>query len=240
MRRDPPLSRRICFSCEACSVAPLQHPAKPASSGAAGGEREETGPPGIRERAGRPGAAHFPSRDPRRRLRPLGAWEEVQALTAAEAASDWGYRARPGAVKDRARALTGQQDQRRAGPFGIFPSSRLKRRPSHCELELAMGHQPQKVARRVFTDIWERRWQQNVNGAFAELRKLLPTHQPDPDLKLNRNEAMNYIGFLVHSRGPANDGRTEPHTRAPAAVLISGPCFSLLLCLCLSLCVSRE
>lgn len=26
-----------------------------------------------------------------------------------------------------------------AGPFGIFPSSRLKRRPSHCELELAEG-----------------------------------------------------------------------------------------------------
>lgn len=26
-----------------------------------------------------------------------------------------------------------------AGPFSIFPSSRLKRRPSHCELELAEG-----------------------------------------------------------------------------------------------------
>uniref|UniRef100_A0A8C4L305 LYL1 basic helix-loop-helix family member n=1 Tax=Equus asinus asinus TaxID=83772 RepID=A0A8C4L305_EQUAS len=26
-----------------------------------------------------------------------------------------------------------------AGPFGIFPSSRLKRRPSHCELELPEG-----------------------------------------------------------------------------------------------------
>lgn len=26
-----------------------------------------------------------------------------------------------------------------AGPFGIFPSSRLKRRPSHCELELTEG-----------------------------------------------------------------------------------------------------
>ncbi|XP_014652331.1 PREDICTED: protein lyl-1 [Ceratotherium simum simum] len=86
-----------------------------------------------------------------------------------------------------------------AGPFGIFPSSRLKRRPSHCEQELAEGHQPQKVARRVFTNSRERWRQQNVNGAFAELRKLLPTHPPDR--KLSKNEvlrlAMKYIGFLV-------------------------------------------
>ncbi|OWK12286.1 LYL1 [Cervus elaphus hippelaphus] len=86
-----------------------------------------------------------------------------------------------------------------AGPFSIFPSSRLKRRPSHCELELAEGHQPQKVARRVFTNSRERWRQQNVNGAFAELRKLLPTHPPDR--KLSKNEvlrlAMKYIGFLV-------------------------------------------
>ncbi|XP_004635597.1 protein lyl-1 [Octodon degus] len=86
-----------------------------------------------------------------------------------------------------------------AGPFSIFPSSRLKRRPSHCELDLAEGHQPQKVARRVFTNSRERWRQQNVNGAFAELRKLLPTHPPDR--KLSKNEvlrlAMKYIGFLV-------------------------------------------
>lgn len=86
-----------------------------------------------------------------------------------------------------------------AGAFGLFPSSRLKRRPSHCELELAEGHQPQKVARRVFTNSRERWRQQNVNGAFAELRKLLPTHPPDR--KLSKNEvlrlAMKYIGFLV-------------------------------------------
>ncbi|KAM4888842.1 protein lyl-1 [Thomomys bottae] len=86
-----------------------------------------------------------------------------------------------------------------AGPFGILPSSRLKRRPSHCDLDLAEGHQPQKVARRVFTNSRERWRQQNVNGAFAELRKLLPTHPPDR--KLSKNEvlrlAMRYIGFLV-------------------------------------------
>uniref|UniRef100_A0A8D2Q5E7 BHLH domain-containing protein n=1 Tax=Varanus komodoensis TaxID=61221 RepID=A0A8D2Q5E7_VARKO len=61
------------------------------------------------------------------------------------------------------------------------------------------GHQPQKVARRVFTNSRERWRQQNVNGAFAELRKLIPTHPPDK--KLSKNEilrlAMKYINFLV-------------------------------------------
>ncbi|XP_006900888.1 PREDICTED: protein lyl-1 [Elephantulus edwardii] len=89
-----------------------------------------------------------------------------------------------------------------AGPFSIFPNSRLKRRPSHhCELDVAEGHQPQKVARRVFTNSRERWRQQNVNGAFAELRKLLPTHPPDR--KLSKNEvlrlAMKYI-VPRHSR----------------------------------------
>ncbi|XP_074144198.1 protein lyl-1 [Sminthopsis crassicaudata] len=85
-----------------------------------------------------------------------------------------------------------------AGSFSIFPSSRLKRRPSHCEPDLNEGHQPLKVARRVFTNSRERWRQQNVNGAFAELRKLLPTHPPDR--KLSKNEvlrlALKYIGFL--------------------------------------------
>ncbi|KAL6091337.1 hypothetical protein STEG23_030258 [Scotinomys teguina] len=100
-----------------------------------------------------------------------------------------------------------------AGPFSIFPNSRLKRRPSHGELNLADGHQPQKVARRVFTNSRERWRQQHVNGAFAELRKLLPTHPPDR--KLSKNEvlrlAMKYIGFLVRL------------LRDQAAVLASDP-----------------
>ncbi|XP_035298439.1 protein lyl-1 isoform X2 [Cricetulus griseus] len=99
-----------------------------------------------------------------------------------------------------------------AGPFSIFPNSRLKRRPSHGDLDLAEGHQPQKVARRVFTNSRERWRQQHVNGAFAELRKLLPTHPPDR--KLSKNEvlrlAMKYIGFLVRL------------LRDQAAVLASG------------------
>ncbi|XP_054859882.1 protein lyl-1 [Eublepharis macularius] len=86
-----------------------------------------------------------------------------------------------------------------SGTFSLFPNSRLKRRPSHYEQEITEGLQPQKVARRVFTNSRERWRQQNVNGAFAELRKLIPTHPPDK--KLSKNEilrlAMKYINFLV-------------------------------------------
>ncbi|KAB0404846.1 hypothetical protein E2I00_001636, partial [Balaenoptera physalus] len=86
-----------------------------------------------------------------------------------------------------------------AGPFSIFPSSRLKRRPSHCELELAEGEYGFVFAQPSLLGPTRERWrQQNVNGAFAELRKLLPTHPPDR--KLSKNEvlrlAMKYIGFL--------------------------------------------
>ncbi|KAL4660467.1 T-cell acute lymphocytic leukemia protein 2-like [Arapaima gigas] len=53
--------------------------------------------------------------------------------------------------------------------------------------------------RKVLTNTRERWRQQNVNSAFAELRKLLPTHPPEK--KLSKNEilrlAMRYIGFLV-------------------------------------------
>ncbi|XP_026709689.1 T-cell acute lymphocytic leukemia protein 1 [Athene cunicularia] len=56
-----------------------------------------------------------------------------------------------------------------------------------------------KVVRRIFTNSRERWRQQNVNGAFAELRKLIPTHPPDK--KLSKNEilrlAMKYINFLA-------------------------------------------
>lgn len=55
-----------------------------------------------------------------------------------------------------------------------------------------------KIARRVFTNTRERWRQQNVNGAFAELRKLVPTYPPDK--KLSKNEilrlAIKYINLL--------------------------------------------
>ncbi|KAJ8381147.1 hypothetical protein SKAU_G00019250 [Synaphobranchus kaupii] len=55
------------------------------------------------------------------------------------------------------------------------------------------------MTRKVFTNTRERWRQQNVNSAFAELRKLIPTHPPEK--KLSKNEilrlAMRYINFLV-------------------------------------------
>ncbi|XP_073082896.1 T-cell acute lymphocytic leukemia protein 2 [Manis javanica] len=56
------------------------------------------------------------------------------------------------------------------------------------------------MTRRIFTNTRERWRQQNVNSAFAKLRKLIPTHPPDK--KLSKNEtlrlAMKYINFLVN------------------------------------------
>ncbi|XP_074540450.1 uncharacterized protein lyl1 [Halichoeres trimaculatus] len=86
-----------------------------------------------------------------------------------------------------------------AGNYSVINSSRIKRRPSsHFEMEITECP-PQKLARRVFTNSRERWRQQNVNGAFSELRKLIPTHPPDK--KLSKNEilrlAVKYINFLV-------------------------------------------
>jgi len=59
-----------------------------------------------------------------------------------------------------------------------------------------------KVVRRIFTNSRERWRQQNVNGAFAELRKLIPTHPPDK--KLSKNEILRLaIRYVVH-RSPAS------------------------------------
>lgn len=98
--------------------------------------------------------------------------------------------------------------------FGIFSSARMKRRPStHFELDLNEGP-PQKLARRVFTNSRERWRQQNVNGAFSELRKLIPTHPPDK--KLSKNEilrlAMKYINFLVRLLNDQASARPRERT----------------------------
>uniref|UniRef100_A0A3Q3R9P0 Stem cell protein n=1 Tax=Monopterus albus TaxID=43700 RepID=A0A3Q3R9P0_MONAL len=62
---------------------------------------------------------------------------------------------------------------------------------------LSSGSDPRGVCR-IFTNSRERWRQQNVNGAFAELRRLIPTHPPDR--KLSKNEilrlALKYINFL--------------------------------------------
>ncbi|CAL8133661.1 unnamed protein product [Orchesella dallaii] len=60
------------------------------------------------------------------------------------------------------------------------------------------GHSP-RHPRKVFTNTRERWRQQNVSGAFAELRRLVPTHPPDR--KLSKNEilrlAIRYIRLLA-------------------------------------------
>ncbi|XP_027872677.1 T-cell acute lymphocytic leukemia protein 1 [Xiphophorus couchianus] len=110
------------------------------------------------------------------------------------------------------------------GSYGVNNNIRIKRRPSsHFEMEINECP-PQKLARRVFTNSRERWRQQNVNGAFSELRKLIPTHPPDK--KLSKNEilrlAVKYINFLVtllndqtqdKSRNSAED-RGEDDSRA--------------------------
>ncbi|TNN83631.1 Protein lyl-1 [Liparis tanakae] len=95
------------------------------------------------------------------------------------------------------------------GNYGVISSSRIKRRPSsHFEMEIN-DCPPQKIARRVFTNSRERWRQQNVNGAFSELRKLIPTHPPDK--KLSKNEilrlAVKYINFLVTLLNDQDQGR---------------------------------
>lgn len=97
--------------------------------------------------------------------------------------------------------------------FPMFTTnSRVKRRPSPYEMEITDGPHT-KVVRRIFTNSRERWRQQNVNGAFAELRKLIPTHPPDK--KLSKNEilrlAMKYINFLAKL---LNDQEEEGSQRA--------------------------
>ena len=70
--------------------------------------------------------------------------------------------------------------------------------PPHPHPLLHTGPPVRKVQRRVFTNSRERWRQQNVDGAFAELRRLVPTHPPDK--KLSKNEILRltikYIDLL--------------------------------------------
>ncbi|XP_026201537.1 T-cell acute lymphocytic leukemia protein 1 homolog [Anabas testudineus] len=72
--------------------------------------------------------------------------------------------------------------------------TRTKHRTSPHGINVNNGSQ----VRRVFTNSRERWRQQTVNGAFSELRRLIPTHPPDR--KLSKNEilrlALRYINFL--------------------------------------------
>ncbi|XP_023163225.1 uncharacterized protein LOC111594245 isoform X2 [Drosophila hydei] len=85
--------------------------------------------------------------------------------------------------------------------------------------------------RKVFTNTRERWRQQNVSGAFAELRKLVPTHPPDK--KLSKNEilrsAIKYIKLLTgilewqqlqapHPEEPNNNDNRMVNGHAPDAL----------------------
>jgi hypothetical protein len=82
-------------------------------------------------------------------------------------------------------------------PFVDLESRRRMRPRHHGEITF---RQPtgRKVVRRIFTNSRERWRQQNVNGAFAELRRLVPTHPPEK--KLSKNEILRltikYIRLL--------------------------------------------
>ncbi|XP_047444603.1 T-cell acute lymphocytic leukemia protein 1 homolog isoform X1 [Mugil cephalus] len=125
-------------------------------------------------------------------------------------------------------SLGGESEQ-----YSMYPSNRVKRRPAPYEVELDEGRrildlykyagQP-KIVRRIFTNSRERWRQQNVNGAFAELRKLIPTHPPDK--KLSKNEilrlAMKYISFLSNLLEDQDGGRNVSSTTDGETGLLVG------------------
>lgn len=60
----------------------------------------------------------------------------------------------------------------------------------HVELTETVGGQRKVCNRRVYTNSRERWRQQNVNGAFTELRRIIPTHPADK--KLSKSEVLRY------------------------------------------------
>lgn len=87
--------------------------------------------------------------------------------------------------------------------FSIIDSDdekRTERHQSHQIIQVSMEIQSKGVVKKIFTNSRERWRQQNVSGAFAELRKLVPTHPPDK--KLSKNEilrmAIRYIRLLTN------------------------------------------
>ncbi len=82
--------------------------------------------------------------------------------------------------------------------FDSPSASVVSESPPHPHSLLHHGPPVRKLQRRVFTNSRERWRQQNVNGAFAELRRLVPTHPPDR--KLSKNEILRltikYIDLL--------------------------------------------
>ncbi|KAJ3665388.1 hypothetical protein Zmor_000885 [Zophobas morio] len=84
--------------------------------------------------------------------------------------------------------------------FSVIDSDDEKQRAfsQHSVLQTPVEIPTRGVVKKIFTNSRERWRQQNVSGAFAELRKLVPTHPPDK--KLSKNEilrmAIRYIRLL--------------------------------------------
>ncbi|KAI4787792.1 hypothetical protein KUCAC02_036242, partial [Chaenocephalus aceratus] len=80
------------------------------------------------------------------------------------------------------------------GTLGSDPDQSIKMKQRTTSYQIS----PDSLPRQVSTNSRERWRQQNVNGAFSDLRSLIPTHPPDR--KLSKNEilrlALRYIGFL--------------------------------------------
>uniref|UniRef100_A0A6P7FZ51 Uncharacterized protein LOC114335753 isoform X1 n=2 Tax=Diabrotica virgifera virgifera TaxID=50390 RepID=A0A6P7FZ51_DIAVI len=87
--------------------------------------------------------------------------------------------------------------------FSIIDSDdekRIERHQAHQLVPVSLEVPVKGVVKKIFTNSRERWRQQNVSGAFAELRKLVPTHPPDK--KLSKNEilrmAIRYIRLLTN------------------------------------------
>ena len=83
-----------------------------------------------------------------------------------------------------------------------------------------------KVVRRIFTNSRERWRQQNVNGAFSDLRKLVPTHPPDK--KLSKNEilrlAIRYIRLLTRVIDYQDNEDGTPSGEKKRVTVMADPC----------------
>lgn len=108
------------------------------------------------------------------------------------------------------------------GPLSQSPlGSRQTQRGSQSEE--GQSNRPLIVfPRKTFSNSRERWRQQNVSGAFAELRKLVPTYPPEK--KLSKNEilrlAIKYIRLLsnVLEWQKQQESLSSQHSKAPAGI----------------------
>ncbi|XP_063919156.1 protein lyl-1 isoform X2 [Zophobas morio] len=121
--------------------------------------------------------------------------------------------------------------------FSVIDSDDEKQRAfsQHSVLQTPVEIPTRGVVKKIFTNSRERWRQQNVSGAFAELRKLVPTHPPDK--KLSKNEilrmAIRYIRLLsnVLEWQQTHEGPIQQSLRMRARLRRSGlPSQPLPLC----------